>query len=148
MRKLRKDSIEERLKTGVFNELCLLSSTGAPIDPTNFEHWWIRLQRNNSAEYKKLEAQRKEMIKKNPDAKDTDEYRVLISTQRGIHKKFHALRHTHATMLLASGAPLIDVSRRLGHAKPSITLDLYGHAMPGKDKELVYRQVQVVWDMQ
>jgi len=48
-------------------------------------------------------------------------------------KNFHALRHTHATKLLAAGMPLMDVSRRLGHAKPSHTLDLYGHAMPGQD---------------
>ncbi|XFO69535.1 hypothetical protein SPSIL_057690 [Sporomusa silvacetica DSM 10669] len=30
----------------------------------------------------------------------------------------------------------MDVSRRLGHSKPSHTLDLYGHAMPGKDDEI------------
>lgn len=54
--------------------------------------------------------------------------------QAGIeHKKFHALRHTHATKLLVARMPLIDVSRRLGHSKPSHTLDLYGHAMPGQD---------------
>jgi len=52
------------------------------------------------------------------------------------HKKFHALRHTHATKLLAAGKPIMDVSRRLGHSKPSHTLDLYGHAMPGKDDEI------------
>ncbi|HML33798.1 tyrosine-type recombinase/integrase [Sporomusa sphaeroides] len=54
--------------------------------------------------------------------------------QAGVEpKNFHALRHTHATKLLAAGMPLMDVSRRLGHAKPSHTLDLYGHAMPGHD---------------
>ena len=57
--------------------------------------------------------------------------------QAGIeHKKFHALRHTHATKLLAAGMPIMDVSRRLGHAKPSRTLDLYGHAMPGQDDQI------------
>jgi len=30
----------------------------------------------------------------------------------------------------------MDVSRRLGHSKPSHTLDLYGHAMPGKDDDI------------
>jgi integrase len=44
---------------------------------------------------------------------------------------FHGLRHTHATLLLAAGRPVIEVQRRLGHAKPSITMDIYGHAVKG-----------------
>lgn len=50
------------------------------------------------------------------------------------HKNFHVIRHTHATELLAAGAPIADVSRRLGHSKISHTLDLYGHAIPRMDK--------------
>ena len=42
--------------------------------------------------------------------------------------RFHDLRHTAASILLADGTvPLNVVSERLGHAKPSITLDVYGH---------------------
>jgi integrase len=60
-------------------------------------------------------------------------WRKLLHQAGVEHKKFHALRHTHATKLLAARMPLMDVSRRLGHSKPSHTLDLYGHAMPGQD---------------
>jgi len=35
--------------------------------------------------------------------------------------------HTAASLMLNNGVPPIVVSRILGHAKPSITLDLYGH---------------------
>ena len=63
-------------------------------------------------------------------------WRKLLHQAGVEHKKFHALRHTHATKLLAAGKPIMDVSRRLGHSKPSHTLDLYGHAMPGKDDEI------------
>lgn len=52
------------------------------------------------------------------------------------HKHFHALRHTHATELLASGIPLLEVSRRLGHLKVSHTLDLYGHRIKDYDKKI------------
>ena len=52
------------------------------------------------------------------------------------HKKFHVLRHTHATQLLANGVPLLEVSKRLGHSRASHTLDLYGHAIPGYDASL------------
>ncbi|MGD8457029.1 MAG: site-specific integrase [Anaerolineales bacterium] len=41
--------------------------------------------------------------------------------------RFHDLRHTAASLMLNSGVPVLVVSKRLGHAKPSITLDVYGH---------------------
>lgn len=60
-----------------------------------------------------------------------------ILKESGIpHKKFHSLRHTHATQLLANGIPLLEVAKRLGHAKVSHTLNLYGHAIPGYDKKI------------
>jgi len=39
----------------------------------------------------------------------------------------HGLRHTHASILLYNGISLNSISRRLGHAKPSITQDTYLH---------------------
>lgn len=51
-------------------------------------------------------------------------------------KHFHALRHTHATQLLAAGVPLLEVSHRLGHSRPSHTLNLYGHAIKGYDTRI------------
>ena len=41
--------------------------------------------------------------------------------------RFHDLRHTAASIQLNNGIPLLVVSKRLGHSKPSITLDIYGH---------------------
>lgn len=49
--------------------------------------------------------------------------------------KFHELRHTQATMLLANGVDAKTVQTRLGHANPSITLSWYAHAIPEKDRE-------------
>lgn len=40
---------------------------------------------------------------------------------------FHALRHSHASALIAAGVDVLTVSRRLGHANASITLNVYGH---------------------
>jgi integrase len=50
--------------------------------------------------------------------------------------RFHDMRHTAASLLLSKGFSLVAVSRRLGHAKPSITLDVYGHLMPTDDQQL------------
>ena len=44
--------------------------------------------------------------------------------------RFHDLRHTAASIMLTHGTPPIIVSHRLGHSKPSITLDIYGHLIP------------------
>jgi integrase len=41
--------------------------------------------------------------------------------------RFHDLRHSAASLMLNNGIPVIVVSKILGHAKPSITLDIYGH---------------------
>ena len=49
--------------------------------------------------------------------------------------RFHDLRHTSASLMLNHGVPLIVVCRRLGHSKPSITLDVYGHLIPGTQLE-------------
>jgi integrase len=40
---------------------------------------------------------------------------------------FHALRHTHASALIAAGVDIVTVSRRLGHSSPLITLRAYAH---------------------
>lgn len=50
---------------------------------------------------------------------------------------FHGLRHTHATILLANGVPVKVVSERLGHATVQITLDTYGHVIPGLQGQAV-----------
>jgi integrase len=41
----------------------------------------------------------------------------------------HALRHLHASLLLAGGAPLPEVARRLGHSTPAVTASVYSHAL-------------------
>src|ERR1044072_7713874 len=39
----------------------------------------------------------------------------------------HALRHTHASALIAAGVDVVQISRRLGHGSPVITLSTYAH---------------------
>src|SRR5262249_1373903 len=40
---------------------------------------------------------------------------------------FHALRHTHASQLIDADVDIVTISKRLGHAKPHITLQTYAH---------------------
>jgi integrase len=46
----------------------------------------------------------------------------------------HTLRHTHASLLLAAGEPITNVSRRLGHESPAVTLAVYSHVIPGDNR--------------
>ena len=55
------------------------------------------------------------------------DYKKLLHTAGLPPIRFHDLRHTAASILLNQGVPVITVSRRLGHTKASITLDIYGH---------------------
>ena len=50
--------------------------------------------------------------------------------------RFHDLRHTAASLMLNHGIPILIVSQRLGHSKPSITLDIYGHLIPGMQEQV------------
>jgi integrase len=45
----------------------------------------------------------------------------------------HALRHSHASQLIAAGMDVVSVARRLGHAKPSVTLNVYAHLFSSSD---------------
>ena len=50
---------------------------------------------------------------------------------------FHALRHTHASMLISEGIDIVQISKRLGHASPTITLNTYSHLFKKDDDDLV-----------
>ena len=45
--------------------------------------------------------------------------------------RFHDLRHTHASLLVADGTAIKVVSERLGHAHPAFTMHTYQHLLPG-----------------
>jgi integrase len=45
--------------------------------------------------------------------------------------RFHDLRHTHASLLVANDVAIKVVSERLGHAHPGFTMATYQHVLPG-----------------
>jgi integrase len=55
----------------------------------------------------------------------------LLQEARLPHIRFHDLRHTCATLLLAQGTHPKYVQELLGHATIAITLDTYSHVIPG-----------------
>jgi integrase len=47
----------------------------------------------------------------------------------------HECRHTFASLMIAAGVNAKALSTYMGHANISITLDRYGHLMPGNEEE-------------
>ena len=50
------------------------------------------------------------------------------------HIRYHDLRHTYASQLLAQGESVTYVSQQLGHANPQITFKIYAHWIPNKSQ--------------
>lgn len=69
-------------------------------------------------------------IAENGEYTSTDSFKYC---SRVIHKElqlafdYHSLRHTHATILIESGADVKDVQTRLGHSNIQTTLQTYVH---------------------
>jgi integrase len=57
-----------------------------------------------------------------------------MASRLGLSVSFHALRHTHVSMLIREGVDILAISRRIGHSKAATTLDVYGHLMSGADE--------------
>jgi integrase len=45
---------------------------------------------------------------------------------------FHTFRHTYASLMLAGGANVLQLSRALGHHSPAFTLTVYTHLLDGE----------------
>jgi integrase len=55
------------------------------------------------------------------------------------HRGPHQLRHSFATLLLQQGESPVYVKDQLGHASIKITVDTYGHLLPGANRQAVDR---------
>ena len=63
----------------------------------------------------------------------SDRWRDVVKSRKLPKVTFHALRHSHASALIAAGLDVVTVSRRLGHASPALTLSTYSHLFTNSD---------------
>ncbi len=59
--------------------------------------------------------------------------------------RFHDLRHTYASLLIAQGENIKFIQHQLGHASATTTLDRYGHLMSGGATEAADRLDRTVF---
>jgi integrase len=75
-------------------------------------------------------------------------YRRIL-TKAGLRRlRFHDLRHSFASALIGNGAPLAYVSQQMGHSSIRITVDVYGHLVPGANREEVNKLDDAGWKIQ
>jgi integrase len=53
--------------------------------------------------------------------------------------RFHDLRHTFASLLLQNGESPAYVKEQMGHSSIQVTVDIYGHLVPGGNRQAVDR---------
>ena len=75
------------------------------------------------------------MIPHNITKRSFKRYLVKAGLSRAV--RFHDLRHTAASLLLASGVNVKVVSEMLGHSNVSITLRIYAHVLPHMQQSAV-----------
>lgn len=71
-------------------------------------------------------------------------FNKLLTTAELRRIRFHDLRHTFASLLISQGESLPYVRDQLGHHSIQITVDTYGHLVPGGNRQAVDRLDDVV----
>lgn len=59
----------------------------------------------------------------------TQWFTAFVARSRLPKVTVHSLRHTYASLMIADGAPLVVVSKQLGHAQTSTTANIYAHVI-------------------
>jgi len=70
-------------------------------------------------------------------------FHQLLKTAGVRRVRFHDLRHTFASLLLQQGESPVYVKEQMGHSSINITVDLYGHLIPGGNIQAVDRLDQI-----
>ena len=64
----------------------------------------------------------------------------MFPTKAGLaQRNLHFMRHTFASLLLQQGESPVYVKEQLGHSSIDVTVDIYGHLIPGSNRQAVDR---------
>lgn len=74
------------------------------------------------------------------------DYERLIKQSEVSRIRVHDHRHTFVTLAIKAGAPITAISASVGHARTSITTDIYAHVMPEQRVEVADKIGAVLFD--
>lgn len=114
---LRDHLIEHRMATGRSEGLVFGIDGRRPFDPSK-----LTMRARNAWGWTKVDGEW------TPTSSDE-----FIGTLEPI--TLHECRHTYASLMIAAGVNAKALSTYMGHFSISVTLDLYGHLMPGNEDE-------------
>ncbi len=67
-----------------------------------------------------------------------------VLAKAGLRKiRLHDLRHTFGSQLIQNGASIVYVKEQMGHSSIQVTVDIYGHLIPGANVSFVDRLDEV-----
>ncbi|MCB2291575.1 site-specific integrase [Clostridium sp. CS001] len=97
---------------------CLFTGVnGGHIFPSTISKWFLKFIRRHN-----------QSIMGDNTIREEDKELYLIR-----EVNFHGLRHTSATLLISQNVDVSTVSKRLGHARTSTTMDIYSHSLQKSD---------------
>jgi integrase len=71
------------------------------------------------------------------DSKVRKVFARLLTKAALAQRNLHFLRHTFASLLIQQGESLAYVKEQMGHSSIDITVDVYGHLVPGGNRQAV-----------
>jgi integrase len=72
------------------------------------------------------------------------DYKRILRTADLPNIRFHDLRHSAASLLLAQGVPARAIMEQLGHSKIAVTMDVYAHVMPGMMQDVAAKMEKIL----
>jgi integrase len=77
---------------------------------------------------------------KGPDGDNVRKLFRSVLTSAKVRKfRFHDLRHSYESWLIGNGESLAYVRDQLGHSSIQVTVDVYGHLIPGANRQAADR---------
>lgn len=107
-------------------QFVFLNELGSVVGRSGWSHMWQKLRRvaNRSLEEQHLKLHARWRKRGCPEGEEPAPQRVPEDAT------MHDLRHFYTSVLIKHRESVKTVQKRLGHAKPSITLDIYTHLWP------------------
>jgi integrase len=129
-RVLRAVLLEHRLRAGRSDGLVFGRSATKPPNHSTILARAAKAWQEESR--RRATAQLEQQVGREPTSEEVDEMLPKVAL---VPIGLHEARHTFASLMIAAGVNAKALSTYMGHSSITITLDRYGHLMPGNEEQ-------------